>query len=183
MYKETNMRTLLVVVALLVVSTLAFAQGEIAVVKYYVPLAGTAVDTVPGTHTGGTGAGGAGWLNVGMAEDIVYSLVTLDSLHFTVHVDYSDTGYASATGTSARTIGFNTYAVNVGGSTDSVTTIPTGGLNPMDFESTILRQFGGTDNIPNGRWIRFRVTRIAGAAAVADNTIRLSIYKRRFAQN
>ena len=178
------MKTLFVVILLSVFGlTSLYAQGEEVVAKYYVPLATTAVDTVPGTQTGGIGAAGAGWLYVGMATDIVYSLVAVDSSNFTCHVDYTDTGYVSAAGTSARVVGLSTYAVNPGGSTDSVYSLASGGANPMDFESTVLRQTGGTDNIPGGRWIRFRLTRISGAAAVADNTIRLSVYRRRFAQN
>ena len=175
------MKTLLVVLALLLAfSTLSYSQGEGTITKFYVPLAGTAVDTVPGTHTGGA-AGAAGWLFIGMAQDVNYSITCIDSQQYTVIVDYADTGYASATGTSANDVGFKSYLA-LGISTDSVNSVANV-ANPKNFMSRVLRQAGGTDNIPNGLWIRFKITRIAGAASTASNTVRLTVALRRYAQN
>ena len=174
------MKKLIVMLGLLMFSSLPlFGQAE-NTLKYYVPLAGTAVDTVPGTQSGGA-AGAAGWLLIGAAKDVSYSITCIDSQQYTVIVDYADTGYTAAIGTSANDIGFKSYLA-LGISTDSVNSVANV-ANPKNFMSRVLRQAGGTDNIPGGRYIRFKITRIAGAATTASNTVRLMVHLRQYAQN
>jgi hypothetical protein len=176
------MKSVFIILALFLATSVGFSQAE-EVTKYFLTLTANETDTIPGQQVGGIGHGASGWLYIGSAKDVSYSATSVDSTHYTITVDYSDTTVSSVAGSSARTIGFKSYVVTL--VTDTVANFPNEG-NPKNFTSRVLRQAGATDNIPGGRYIRFRVTapasaKVAGAAA--DRTIRVSVHLRRYAGN
>ena len=171
---------------LLVIALLTFAVGLATSqvsqnYKFFVPLVNSETDTIPGTETGGPGAGGTGWLNVG-DNDVVYSVTSVDSTYYTTIVDYADTGYSAATGSSAKDVGYKSYVTTV--TTDSVA-IPVNSANPKTLISRVIREKGYVDNIPGGRWIRIRIIAQSSknAGAVADRTVRVNIRTFRYAGN
>lgn len=170
------MRTLMLFVALLFLvgmANVASAQPGLQATKYMVGLVINEIDTIPGTEAGGLGAGKTGWIYVGM-KDVSYSIVSIDSTHYTTVVDYADSGWSPGTATSALTTGFKSYTITT--VTDSVANFANA-ANPKNLTSRVLRQKGYVDNIPGGRYIRFRVEapNVASklAAAAADRTLRL----------
>lgn len=172
----------LLFVVLLVAPVLVF--GQVAQdQKFFVPLVLNETDTVPGTQTGGAGNGGAGWLYVGDL-DVVYSVTSVDSTHFTVVIDYADTGYSASSGRSAYSVGYKSYTVTT--VTDSIANFADEAA-PMNFTSRVVRHKGYVDNIPGGQWIRFRLfgVNVADkfAATAAGRTVRLDVRTLRYAGN
>lgn len=174
----------LFVIALLTFLAAGLALGQVSQnQKFYVPLTASETDTIPGTQSGGVGAGGAGWLYVGDA-DVVYSITSVDSVWYTTDVDYADSGYSSAAGTSAYTVGFKTYTSEYTTCTDT-TLAPVNSANPKILISRVLREKGYCDYIPGARWIRIRIiaaaTKQAGLAA--GRVVRLNVRTFRYAGN
>lgn len=183
------MRTLAFVVAALVLLTgMSMAQPKIT--TYLIPYVQNETDTIPGTHSGGLGAGKTGWHFVG--DDYVqYSIHSRDSCLVRVFVDYSDTGWASATGSSAKSVGFTTLPTATTGlvpgtllttfashtAADSLVAIADV-ANPMAFHGNYLRS-PAIDYMPGGRYIRWRVfgvnTSEKHAAAAADRVLTLRV--------
>lgn len=179
---------LAVLMAIALLSGVAVGQTSYT---YYAPLSAVnTTDTIPGTHSLG-GAGKAGWHYIG--DDFVsVSFRAVDSTLCRVQIDYSDTGYVSATGSSAKSVPFRTIPTAVtdgywpGTATlafaswtaiDSLANIADA-ANPSMFRSRVLRD-ENFDFLPGGKYIRFRVfvpneaSKIAAAAS--DQQLRITI--------
>lgn len=172
------MRTLLLVlVALLLLGTSdMLAQGSSTL--YRVPLVANANDTIPGTQSGGVGAGAAGWIYVG--DDYVSaSLTSQDSVNVAWYIDYADTGYVSASTSSAKTIGHFTV-VRTAAADSMCTAVTATWATHHGLLSKVLRG-PSEDNIPGASWIRFRLvcasTASKFAAAAADATVSLRVHR------
>ena len=166
------MRTFVVFLAL--VFAFSAASAQLVTNSFFrVPLVVSEVDTIPGTESGGVGNGGAGWFYVG-TDDVEYSLTSQDSMGcLVVTFDYADSAYASASGSSAKVVGFKSATRTV--NEDSVSA-PANVANPKQFISNVLRcRDSGTDKIKGARWIRCIITADANqtAGAAADRTVTL----------
>lgn len=173
-------KLLFVLVALILVVGLANAQTITREYYFRVPTVQNETDTIPGTQTGGIGAGGAGWLFIG-TDDVEYSLMSQDSSLLTITFDYADSGYASATGSSAKSIGFKTRTRVIG--EDSLSGAAAGGANPKTMISAILRARGAaTTGLEGARYIRARILGVntavhAGAASGRTVSLRIRCLK------
>jgi hypothetical protein len=169
------MRTFICFLAVLLFVSLGNAQ-VIQDHKFLVPLVNSEVDTIPGTQTGGIGNGGAGWLFVGM-DDVYYTLTCVDSVQAVITFDYADSGYASASGSSAKSVGFKAATRTVG--EDSLIAVADE-ANPKAMVSNCLRsKQGGIDKIKGAQYIRAIITANSSknAGLAADRTVRLHIIR------
>lgn len=141
---------LITFVALLLVTGIASAQQGVDIQKSYVyyisKITKNTHDTIPGNEVGGTGHGKVGWLFVD--NDNVDMIVTAqDSVNIYWTVEYCDSGYVGATGTSAYDVGHKTVTRTV--AADTLYTKTTGALGKV-----LRDRNAGTDVIPGARWIR-----------------------------
>ena len=160
--------------AVVLFAATAFSQTGIVDRFYYVPLAQNVTDTIPGTQTGGGGNGACGWLYIGM-DNLEYSAWAVDSVNFTISIDYSDTGVSPGSGSSANsTVPYLTATRTVG--EDSIDNSSAGA--PTIVTNVVRDRAAGVNKIEGGKWVRFRVVGINAAkfaAVAADRTIRLRI--------
>lgn len=168
-----------VLVMLVLVAGFANSQVVVSDRLYRVPLVLNETDTIPGTHSGGAGAGFVGWINVG-SYDVEYSMTCQDSMNAYVAIDYADTGFASETAANGKDVGFKTFTRPA--AEDSLVAITNVAAPKAMISRTIRSQI--VDNIPGARWIRFRVTvpntasKLAATAAGATVSLRVRTIKR-----
>lgn len=174
--------------ALMLAAALVAAQP--LTTTYHIPFTQAEVDTIPGTESGGLGAGKTGWFYVG-DDYLSYHITAFDSCVVTTVIDYSDTGYVPATGSSAKSVGFITIPTATTGfwpgtlltpfasftAADSLAALANT-ANPKAASGKVLRS-AKVDLIPGARWVRWRMTALDAdtvhAAAANDRILRMHI--------
>jgi hypothetical protein len=139
---------IVVLVALLLVSSLAYTQPRIDL-PGFISRADVIVkntsDTIPSTA-----AGAAGWYFVGN-DNVSIGLTALDSVNIHFKIEYADSGYGAATGSSAKSVGHVSRARVVGEDTLYTKTVGFYGKTIRDARAAI-------NLIPGGRYFRVIVT-------------------------